>query len=231
MRLQAMKTEAGGGDRRSMVDAAYTQLKRQIMYNELPPGFRALEEELALRLGMSRTPIREALIRLEQEGFIELIPRRGMRVKALSAKDIRDITEVLSCLEVAAAEKLASRKPGPAEIARLEEAIAGMDRALDGDDRAAWAEADYRFHCLLVELCDNQQLVAVARNFLDKAHRFRLMTVNVRAKPVYSNVNHAAVVEAIRRGDPQTAVEIHRAHKRRWVSELATVLERLGMTD
>ncbi|NJN40328.1 MAG: FCD domain-containing protein [Gammaproteobacteria bacterium] len=116
-------------------------------------------------------------------------------------------------------------------MARLEDAIAAMDRALDGEDMKAWAEADYRFHCLLVELCDNQQLVAVARNFLDKAHRFRLMTVDVRAKPVYSNVNHAAVVEAIRRGDPQTAVEIHRAHKRRWANELAGVLERLGLGD
>jgi DNA-binding GntR family transcriptional regulator len=214
-----------------MVDAAYTQLKRQIMYNELPPDFRALEEELALRLGMSRTPIREALIRLEQEGFVELIPRRGMRVKPLTGRDIRDMTEVLACLESAAAEKLAARKPGPQEMARLEEAIAAMDRALDGENMMAWAEADYRFHCLLVELCDNQQLVAVARNFLDKAHRFRLMTVAVRAKPVYSNVNHAAVVEAIRRGDAQTAVEIHRAHKRRWANELAGVLERLGLAD
>ena len=214
-----------------MVDAAYTQLKRQIMYNQLPPDFRALEEELALRLGMSRTPIREALIRLEQEGFVELIPRRGMRVKPLTARDIRDMTEVLSCLESAAAEKLAARKPGAEEMARLEAAIAAMDRALEAEDMAAWAEADYRFHCLLVELCDNQQLVTVARNFLDKAHRFRLMTVSVRDKPVYSNVNHAAVVEAIRRGDPQTAVEIHRAHKRRWANELAGVLERLGLRD
>ncbi|NJN40327.1 MAG: GntR family transcriptional regulator [Gammaproteobacteria bacterium] len=93
-----------------MVDAAYTQLKRQIMYNELPPDFRALEEELALRLGMSRTPIREALIRLEQEGFVELVPRRGMRVKPLTGRDIRDMTEVLACLESAAAEKLAARQ-------------------------------------------------------------------------------------------------------------------------
>ena len=154
-----------------------------------------------------------------------------MRVTPPTGRDIRDMTEVLACLESAAAEKLAARKPGPREMARLEEAIAAMDRALDGEDMMAWAEADYRFHCLLVDLCDNQQLVAVARNFLDKAHRFRLLTLPFRPRPVYSNVNHAAVVEAVRRNDPQTAQDIHRAHKRRWARELGDLLERLDLPE
>jgi DNA-binding GntR family transcriptional regulator len=218
-------------EKRSMVDEAYVALKSRIVRNELPPEYQALEEELARGLGMSRTPVREALVRLEHEGFIELVPRRGMRVKRLSARDVREISEVLSCLECEAAERLAARKPGAEEIAILEEAIAQMDRALERDDMAAWAEADYRFHASLIELCGNRHLIDTARVFLEKAHRFRLMTTPLRSKPVYSNVNHAAVVEAIRRGDAQTALEIHRAHKRRWSRELGDVLARLGVGE
>ena len=91
--------------------------------------------------------------------------------------------------------------------------------------------ADYSFHRLLIELCGNEHLREVAINFLDKAHRFRLLTMPYRARPVYSNVNHAAVVEAIRRGDAQTAVDIHRAHKRRWSRELGEILERMDLPD
>jgi DNA-binding GntR family transcriptional regulator len=214
-----------------MGDEAYSALKSRIVLNELPPDYQALEEELARNLGMSRTPVREALVRLEREGFIELIPRRGMRVKRVSARDVREISEVLSCLECEAAERLAARKPSADEIARLEDAIAQMDRALESDDMGAWAEADYRFHSALIELCGNRHLIETARVFLEKAHRFRLLTTPLRAKPVYSNVNHAAVVEAIRRGDAQTALEIHRAHKRRWSRELGEVLARLGISD
>lgn len=215
--------------KRSLVEEAYEELKRRIVYNELPPGHQALEEELGVELGMSRTPVREALIRLEHEGFVDVVPRRGMRVKPVTETDIREINEVLSCLESGAAERLALRRPSGKEMARLESAIGEMDAALESDDMNAWSEADYRFHRLLVEMAGNRQLADVALNFLEKAHRIRLMTTPLRSRPVYSNVNHAAVVEAIRRGDAQTAVEIHRAHKRRWGRELNEVLERLDI--
>jgi DNA-binding GntR family transcriptional regulator len=232
MALEAKDGTAGAGrEKRSMVEEAYAALKQRIIRNDLPPGYQALEEELALQLGMSRTPVREALIRLEHEGFVEVITRRGMRVKPLLARDIREISEVLAWLEAAAAERLAQRRPTQAEMALLEQAIADMDKALEGDDMNAWAEADYNFHRLLVELCGNRHLIDVARIFLDQAHRFRLLTTPVREKPVYSNVNHAAVVEAIRRGDAQTALDIHRAHKRRWNREFNDILDRLGIDD
>ena len=215
--------------KKSMVEEAYALLKHQIIHGELPPNYQALEEELALRLGMSRTPVREALIRLQNEGFVEVVPRRGMRVVPLTLQDIREISDVLACLECEAAEKLASRKPAAQEMAQLEAAIADMDSALESDDMAAWADADYRFHSLLVDMCGNRHLAEVARNFLDKAHRFRLLTLPYREKPVYSNVNHASVVEAIRRGDPQSALEIHRSHKRRWGREMNDILDRLNL--
>ncbi len=80
-------------------------------------------------------------------------------------------------------------------------------------------------------MAGNRHLGEVAHNCLDKAHRFRLLTLPHRDNPVYSNVNHAAVVEAIRRGDPQSALEIHRSHKRRWGRELNEILDRVNILD
>jgi DNA-binding GntR family transcriptional regulator len=182
-------------------------------------------------LGMSRTPVREAAVRLEQEGFVEIVPRRGFRVTRLSKRAVREINEVLECLEIQAAERLARRLVPADELRLLEAAVARMDAALESEDFQAWAQADYEFHGLLIELCGNQHLAEVARNYLDKAHRFRLLTLPLRARPVYSNVNHAAVVEAVRRNDPQTAQDIHRAHKRRWARELSDLLDRLELPE
>lgn len=214
-----------------MVEVAYDELKKRIISHELAPGAQILEEELALMLGMSRTPVREAAVRLEQEGFVELVPRRGVRVTALSKRAVREINEVLECLEIQAAERLAARHVSAEELRRLDLAVTEMDAALESEDIQAWADADYKFHKLLIELCGNAHLTAVAQNFLDKAHRFRLLTLSLRAKPVYSNVNHAAVLEAVRRNDPQTAQDIHRAHKRRWARELTELLDRLDLPE
>jgi DNA-binding GntR family transcriptional regulator len=210
---------------------AYRRLKDGIIDGGFAPGSSVKEPALAAHLGMSRTPVREALVRLAHEGYVDLVPRRGMRVRALTKRDIREISELLACLECEAAERLAARRLAPEELRRLDAAIADMDRALESDDRAAWSGADYRFHHLLVELCGNRHLIEVATQLLEKAHRYRVLTRDARAKPVYSNVNHAAVVEAIRRGDAQTALEIHRAHKRRWMRELDGLLDRLAVPD
>ena len=112
----------------SLVDEAYEQIRRRILDNLWPPGHRALEQEVALALGMSRTPVREALMRLQNEGLVEVIPRHGMRVLPVSPTDMREIYQILTALECMAAELLALRarrheKP-------LVDATKAMDKAL-----------------------------------------------------------------------------------------------------
>lgn len=217
--------------RASRVDSAFEALRERILTNALAPGTTMLEEECAKALGFSRTPVREALIRLAQEELVEIIPRRGFRVKPVTLRDIKEMNEVLACLEVQAAERLAAKHSRQHDIPLLEEAIRQMDDALASADMEAWAAADFRFHALLIELCGNAHLTRTARSYLVKAHRARLLTLPFRAPPVYSNTNHAAVVEAIRRGDAETARQIHLAHKRRWSAELADIVDRGDLTD
>jgi DNA-binding GntR family transcriptional regulator len=218
-------------DRATQSEQAYRRIKAAILRGAMPVGHKVLEPALALELGMSRTPVHEALVRLQDEGFVELQPRRGMRVAPVSRRDIREITELLACLEVEAAERTAARKLPAEALIAFDAAIDAMDRALEARDIDAWNEADYGFHLLLIESCGNRHLIDTAKRFLEKANRFRYLTSAHRQPPVYSNVNHAAVVEAIRRGDPQSAVEIHRAHKRRWLRELDDLLARLPLDD
>lgn len=156
------QTTAAGSSR---VDAAYGQIRRRILDNVWPPGHRALEQEVALELGMSRTPVREALAQLQNEGLVEVIPRHGMRVLPASPTDMREIYEILTALECMAAELLARRKPADAQLRPLMDASAAMDRALKVDDLDTWAEADERFHAQLLELAGNRQLQATVLNY------------------------------------------------------------------
>jgi DNA-binding GntR family transcriptional regulator len=215
----------------SLVDTAYRTMRGRILDNEWAPGHRALEQELARELGMSRTPVREALIQLAKEGLVEIVPRHGMRVLPVSAADMDEIYQLLGSLEATAAELVARRKPARQQIAPLEAASRAMDAALKVDDLDAWARADERFHRHLVELCGNRLLAATVYNFWDRAHRARMFTLRLRPKPVHSTREHTSLVRAIRKGDADAAREIHRAHRERGRRELTAILERYKLAQ
>jgi DNA-binding GntR family transcriptional regulator len=212
--------------RGSRVDDAYRLVRSRILDNVYPPGHQALEQSLATELGISRTPVREALIRLEKEGLVEVIPRHGMRVLPVSPNDMKEIYEILTALEGMAAELLAKRKPADAELAPLERASRDMARALRADDLEAWAEADACFHRHLIELAGNRLLAEAVLHFWDRAHRVRRLTLRLRPKPVDSTKEHLALVERIRAGDPRGAHDVNRAHRERASRELLAILER-----
>ena len=227
--LKAIEGTRGGGvgnRRRTSTEATYLRIKRRILDNEFPPGFQILEQALALRLGVSRTPVREALIRLQNEGLVEVIPRHGMRILPLSLDDMKEIYEILSSLEPLAAELLARRKPSAAELAPLEEASSAMARALMANDLDAWAKADEAYHLRLLELCGNRRLSAMVMACWDQAHRARMFTLRLRPRPERSTREHLAVVAAIRRGDADAARDLYRRHRERGGRELLDILRR-----
>jgi len=209
----------------SLVDGAYRAMRAKILDNVWAPGHRALEQELALELGMSRTPVREALIRLQEEGLVEVVPRHGMSVLPVSADDMRDIYEMLTALESTAAELAVRRRPGEAQLKPLLDASRDMARALKEDDLDAWAAADESFHRHLVALSGNRLLIDAVQNCWDRAHRARMVTLRMRPKPTHSTREHMEVVENIRSGDARAAFEAHRAHRERGSRELLAILE------
>jgi len=211
--------------RKSLVDEAYRAIRQRILDNVYPPGHRALELELAEQLGISRTPLREALLRLRNEGLVEIVPRHGVRVMPVSANDMKEIYEILTALESMAAELAAKRRPTQTEVEPLERASRDMARALKANDLDAWAEADERFHRTLIELSGNRLLMLAVLNFWDRSHRARMFTLRLRPKPVNSTKEHRALVERIRDGDAQGAYAVTRDHRERGSRELLTIIE------
>lgn len=219
------------GSRLLNADRAYAEIKRRILDNEMPAGVQFLEQELAELLNMSRTPVREAMVRLAEEGMVEIRPRHGMRILPVSAADMREIYQILIALEATAAELVAERGVTPNQLDQLKAAVADMDRAMTEDNLRDWAAADERFHLLLVEYCGNARLRSLVGTFWDQSHRARMATLRLRPKPVDSNKDHAAVVDAITRGDPEAARKIHRKHRIRAGHTLVAILEDNGLTQ
>ncbi|MEM7274022.1 MAG: GntR family transcriptional regulator [Actinomycetota bacterium] len=215
---------------------AFDVLKHAIMHAELGPGRQYLETELADRLGLSRTPIREACIRLAADGLVEIVPRRGIRVVAVAADDMAQIYDLLATVEGRAAALLAERVAGAATggqdlppelaaaLAELDATVAAMAEALDDVDLDRWAEADARFHRALVDGAGNRPLADTANRYADLVHRARLVTLRIRPTPTDSVADHRELVAVIRSGDGQAAERSHVDHRRRAAATLVGIL-------
>lgn len=210
-------------------DDAYHVLKSEIRMNRMPPGFQAPEPELSLRLGMSRATIREALIRLESERLVELIPRRGMRVLPLRADDMREIYEILTSLEPDVAARLAASRPSADALVTMETASSDMEAALTNGDLDAWAEADDRFHLGMLDLHGNGRLRGVVAELADQVHRARMVTLRLRQPPVKSNEEHRLILKCILEGNAEAARQAFLAHRQRAAKELVGILETSGI--
>lgn len=206
---------------------ALETLRRMIFGGELPAGSDHLETELADRLAMSRTPVREAILALEAQGLVEIRPRRGVRILPVAPDDMRDIYDILTALESTAAERAAERKLSDADLAGLTAAMETMERTLAANDLEAWAEADDSFHQTLVELSGNSRMVTLVGMMRDQVRRARLATLHLRPVPVQSNHDHRAVLEAIRKGDAATARRLYHDHGTRAREALLSILDTL----
>ncbi len=209
----------------SQKDRALSALRQLIFSGELMPGSDHLETELAARLGVSRTPVREAALQLQAQGLVDVRPRRGIRVLPVSAQDMRDIYDILTELESLAAARAAEADYSKADLAQLAKAIQDMDAALKADDLPAWAEADDRFHRELVRLGRNARLGMIVSVMRDQVRRARAATLFMRPKPVQSNSAHRHVYQAIAERDPVRAHDIHHAHRRAACEMLVGLLD------
>ncbi len=197
----------------SLSQRAYEELRTKILNNDLRPGRFFLEKELATLLGVSRTPLKEALVKLENEGLIKVQPRHGMQVIPLSADDMAEIYQIITSLECEAVSTIARRGLSNREISQLEETGISMAEALEQDDLQSWARADEDFHRLLLDFCGNTRLKQTVLNYWDISHRARMFTLNLRDKPVNSTKDHQQVIEAIKAKNAEKAVSIHRQHR------------------
>jgi DNA-binding GntR family transcriptional regulator len=215
----------------SLVEDAYKALKDAIRNNVFPPGYQGSEQEIALRLGMSRTPVHEAIIRLQEDGLVRVLSKRGVTVCPLAPEDIREIYEVIIAIEAMAAELLAALPDEERHLVanELEEATSGMEQALRDDDLLAWAAADDLFHQILVERCGNSRIRRIAQTVTDQAHRARMLTLKLRSKPTGSIAAHRDIIAAIRKGKAAEAHQQARQHRIGARDELVPLIVSVGI--
>lgn len=214
---------------KSQTRIAIDGLKELIFSGELAPGSDHLETELATRLGMSRTPVREATLMLEGQGLLEVRPRKGVRILSLSIADMDEIYELLTELESLAARRAASAGYNARDLKYLSQAIDDMEKALSREDREAWAQADEAFHTELVRLGGNTRVIAIVANFNDQVRRARAMTLYIRPLPEKSNEDHRALLDAISVGNADLAFNVHHEHRSNARQMLIELMQKHGL--
>ncbi|MBI1349269.1 FCD domain-containing protein [bacterium] len=188
-------------------ERAYSQLKELIQIGEFPAGMFLSERQLALKLGMSKTPIKAALERLEAEGFLSVAPQQGIVVRDLSVEEIADQFEIREALESYVLRALAGRLTAE-DRSQIEANLAAQRAALVATDYPAIARLDADFHILFSQLLGNREILKTLLQLHDKVHR-SIMRVTLnnpdRARP--SVEEHIGIAEAVLAGDGDLATK------------------------
>lgn len=178
-------------------DVVFNTLRQAILKGELEPGERLMEIQLAERLGVSRTPIREAIRKLELEGLVLMIPRKGAEVAKISEKSLRDVLEVRRSLEELAIE-LAIARMTEEDIQELQRAQEAFGVAVRQGDAMTIAESDEHFHDIIYNGTGNTRLVQILNNLREQMYRYRLEYIKDADKRQILLVEHDLIFKAIR---------------------------------
>ena len=176
-------------------EMVFESLREAIILGRLKPGERLMEIQLAEEMGVSRTPVREAIRKLELEGFVVMVPRKGAYVAGISVKDIVDVFEVRAALEGLAAA-LAAERITSEEMDQLELSLLKINVSYE-DDIKAVVEEDSSFHTLVYQASRNQRLVQIITHLQEQIHRFRMTSLSQPGRTKIALDEHKKIVEAI----------------------------------
>ena len=202
-------------------DVVFNTLRQAILRGELKPGERLMEIQLANKLGVSRTPIREAIRKLELEGLVLMIPRRGAEVAEITEKSLRDVLEVRDALEVLSVD-LACDRISSDDIQKLKEAAKEFEAALQGGDVTEYAEADVKFHDIIYLATENQRLIQLLYNLREQMYRYRVEYLKRKEMHPILLAEHEYIIECIEKKDKEAAklaISTHIENQARTVSD------------
>jgi DNA-binding GntR family transcriptional regulator len=192
--------------RRSLREQVYDHLRLLLNRGELRPGGFLDLKGLEATLGVSRTPLREALLQLEAEGFVSILPRRGVQVRALTRDDIRHLYEIIGALE-GTALLAAFARLGPAEKAALRRLNADMKRAVEKGDFDRYYDRNLAFHDVFLDRCFNPRLLRLVRTLKQRLYDWPRRRGFVKAWELASVREHAELVRLVERGEARGAAD------------------------
>lgn len=208
----------------SLSDTAYQTLRRAILSGELAAGFFASDRELCERFSFSRTPVREAVLRLRDERLVEVLPRKGMRVCALMAGDMREMGVILKALAGQAATQISGGEVDPTEIEAIENDVLCMEQTVLDENRGAWLAAEKQFHMRLVGLCGNKRLIDIYENLFGLMERARYFTLYLRQTPFASTQEYREIYSALMPGEMEHLVRVYSDHWERSSEEMLQLI-------
>jgi DNA-binding GntR family transcriptional regulator len=192
-------------------DVVFQTLRQAILKGELQPGERLMEIKLSQMLGVSRTPIREAIRKLELEGLVVMVPRKGAAVANITEKDTKDVLEVRRTLEMFAVEVVCDRIT-PEQLEQLESAAKDFENAKGSMDLILIAESDMKFHEVIYAATQNERLMQMLSNLRENMYRYRIEYL--KDANYYDSLvrEHHEILSAIKNGDKQNAREYMKNH-------------------
>ena len=202
---------AGGLERTSLRDQALTAIKQALITGQIVPGVVYSAASLAAELGVSNSPVREAMLALVDDGLMEAVPNRGYRPVSLTDADLAEIAQVRELLEVPAAGLAAEIGLG-GRFAELSELAGLTEQSAAAGDLAANLAADRRFHLLLVGTCGNRRLTEMVARLRDQTRLYNLPALAASGALIASAGEHGPILDAIAAGDRAQAEALMRAH-------------------
>ncbi len=192
-------------------DVVFKTLRQAILTGELKPGERLMEIHLANRLGVSRTPIREAIRKLELEGLVIMIPRRGAIVAEITEKSLKDVLEVRRTLDALSVE-LACDRICEEELDELKGACNTFESATATKDPKKIAQADVAFHDIIVKSARNERLTQLIHNLSEQMYRYRFEYIKDESTHEQLIAEHRILLDCICRKDKETAAKTAKLH-------------------
>lgn len=192
-------------------DVVFKTLRQGILTGELKPGERLMEIHLAKRLGVSRTPIREAIRKLELEGLVIMVPRKGAQVAQITQKNLKDVLEVRRTLDGLCAE-LACERMTDEELDELKRVCQDFEMATRSKDFTKIARADEALHDSIVLATGNSRLVQIVNNLSEQMYRYRFEYIKDVSSHDRLIEEHRVLYEAIKARDKENAVEAAKLH-------------------
>lgn len=192
-------------------DVVFNTLRQAILTGELKPGERLMEIHLANRLGVSRTPIREAIRKLELEGLVTMIPRKGAEVAKITEKSMKDVLEVRRTLDALSAE-LACERITKEEEEALYKACKDFEAAVKTKDAKVIAKADVALHDIIAEATGNQRLIQMINNLAEQMYRYRFEYIKDASQHERIIQEHRVIYESIINKDKQAASDMAKIH-------------------
>ena len=192
-------------------DSVFNTLREAILRGDLVPGERLMELQLAAKLGVSRTPIREAIRMLEREGLAITIPRKGAIVAGMTEKDMQDVLEIREALEELSVQ-VACDKITDEEVAKLRENMENFETSLKSGDIKRMAEADVEFHDVIYQATDNPKLINMLNNLREQMYRYRVEYLKNPSNHEQLLREHEAIYRGIMAKDKDAVTEMIRKH-------------------